>query len=288
MDTEITRLRTAYLLSVPLLVLLAVASAVGVFVAGFYPDTAWASAAMRGGDLITLVVVVPTLATALVLARRGSVRAELVWAGALGYTVYTYAYVTFGAEFNDLFLAHVAILSLAVWALVALLVRLERTATAALFGPRTPARIVALLLGGTAAVLGGLWGTAIVRQAVTGDPPFADVPLYAQHMVLATDLVVFVSPLVVATVLLWRRTFWGFVGGTVMALSGGLYLLNLMSAAFFQARADVPGVAAFSPGTLILALGYLAATVALLAFPAPVSAIAAVKEPVPVSRVGQS
>lgn len=261
-----TRRRVAFALTVPMLALTAVASAVGLFVTGFYPDIPWASAALRGGDLVTLVAVVPILTVALIFARLGSAQAHLVWAGALGYLVYTYAYVTFGADFNDLFLAHVAILALAIWSLVFLLSGLPQDAVA-LFGPRTPARIVAVFFGVVAAVLIGLWSTGAIRQAVTGDLPEGAAPPSALHMVYATDLVFFVSPLVVAAVLLWRRTLWGFVGGTVMALTGGLYLINLMSAAYFQARADVPGVAAFSAGTLLLAVAFLAAAIALQAFP---------------------
>ncbi|NUT36646.1 MAG: hypothetical protein HOV79_26630 [Hamadaea sp.] len=262
-----TRRAVAAALTLAVLVLAAVASAVGLLADGFYPDIPWASAALRGGDLVTLAVAVPTLATSLVLARRGSARAHLVWAGTLGYLVYTYAYVAFGAEFNDLFLAHVAILALAIWAVVFLLTGLPVEAVATVFGPRTPARTVAAFYCIVAAVLIGLWSSASLRQAITGELPDGVVPPSALHMVYATDLVFFVSPLVVAAVLLWRRTLWGFAGGTVMAVTGGLYLINLMSAAYVQAAADVPDVAAFSPGTLALAAAFLTAAVVLPAFP---------------------
>jgi hypothetical protein len=261
----VRRLRTAYVLSALTAALMAVAAPIGLFVPAFYPDYPWAAEALRGGDAVTLTVATPLLAAALVLAIRGSDRAQLVLGGALGYAVYNYAYVVFGAEFNDLFLVHIAILSLAVWALILLLAGLDAAALAARFGPRTPARTVATLFGAVAAVLAGLWTYSSLRQAVTGKLPGGAAPPAALHMVYATDLTFFVVPLAVATVLLWRGTRWGHLLGAVMAVTGATYLINLMSAAAFQAHAHVAGVAAFSPLSLALDLAFVAATITMLA-----------------------
>jgi hypothetical protein len=255
----------AYVLSALAALLMAVASVVGVAVRGFYPDIPWAAEAFRGGDLVNLLVGTPLLVTAMVVAARGSHRAILVWAGALGYTMYTYAYVVFGADFNALFLVHVVILSSAIWALICLFATTDIRMLATSFDSRTPARAVAVLLGGTAVTLAGLWSYSSLRQAVTGRLPGGAAPPAALHMVYATDLTFFVVPLGVATVLLWRRTAWGYVLGTVMAVMGASYLVNLMSAAAFQSRAGVTGVAAFSPFSLALDLAFAAAAAVMLA-----------------------
>jgi hypothetical protein len=261
--------RAAHVLSAVAAFLMAAASVVGVSVPGFYPDIPWAAEALRGGDLVNLLVGAPLLVAAMVVAARGSQRARLVWAGALGYTIYTYAYVVFGAEFNDLFLVHVAILSAAIWALICLLSATDVPAVAASFGPRTPARTVSVLLGSTTVVLAGMWSYFSLRQALTGRLPGGAAPPAALHMVYATDLTFFVVPLGIATVLLWRRTAWGYVAGTVMAVMGASYLVNLMSAAAFQAHAHVPGVAAFSSVSLALDLAFVAAAAAMLATMTP-------------------
>jgi hypothetical protein len=264
--------RAAYTLSILAAVLMAAASVVGVAVPGFYPDIPWASAALRGGDLVSLVVGTPLLVAAVVATARGSDRAHLLWAGALGYTVYTYAYLVFGAEFNDLFLVHVVILSAAIWGLIRLLSATDVRAVAARFGTRTPARTVSVLLGGTAVVLAGMWSYASLRQALTGRLPGGAAPPAALHMVYATDLTFFVVPLGVAAVLLYRRTAWGYLLGTVMAVTGAAYLVNLMSAAAFQAHAHVPGVAAFSVSSLVLVAAFAAAAVVMLATMTPPAA----------------
>ena len=109
----------AYVLSSTAALLMATASVVGVSMRGFYTDIPWAAEAFRGGDLISLLLTTPLLIAAMIVTARGSYRARLMWAGALGYTThYTYAYVVFGAEFNDLFLVHMVILSAAIWALI--------------------------------------------------------------------------------------------------------------------------------------------------------------------------
>jgi hypothetical protein len=257
--------RTAYVLAALTAGLMALAAVVGLFVPGFYPDYPWAAQALRGGDLVTLAVATPLLGVALVAAIRGSGRGQLVLGGALGYAVYNYAYIVFGAEFNDLFLVHVAILSLAIWALIVLLPSFDGAALAARFGPRTPARVVATLFGVVAAVLAGLWTYFSLRQAITGELPGGAAPPAALHMVYATDLTFFVVPLAVAAVLLWRRTRWGYLLGTVMAVTGATYLVNLMAAAAFQAHADVAGVTAFSPLSLVLDLAFAGAAGVLLA-----------------------
>ena len=89
------------------------------------------------------------------------------------------------------------------------------------------------------------------------------------HMVYATDLTFFVVPLAVSAVLLWRRTPWGYLLGTVMAVTGATYLVNLMAAAAFQAHTHVAGVAAFSPLSLALDLVFIAAGAGLLATMTP-------------------
>src|SRR3712207_6077735 len=80
--------RLATLLAATIALLAVVASAGGLFWAGLYRDNPLVTAAFRGNDLITLVVAVPGLISALFMARRGSARAELIGMGLLAYMLY--------------------------------------------------------------------------------------------------------------------------------------------------------------------------------------------------------
>lgn len=78
-----SKFRWSYLLSAIIAILIIVASAGGLFLTGLYRDNTWTSSQFRGSDLVRLVVAVPLLVAALILARRGSQRAQLIWLGML-------------------------------------------------------------------------------------------------------------------------------------------------------------------------------------------------------------
>jgi hypothetical protein len=242
------------------------ASAAGLFVQGLYPDARWAREALRGGDLVTLVIVVPVLIASMVLSARGSARARVVWIAMIGYSVYNYAYYVFGARFNDVFLLHIALLSASIFALACALPNLDMTALGARFGSRAMARSIGGFLVLVGIAQGALWIFLVLRFAVTGRL-LNDVPEEGQHLVFALDLSLLVPTLVLAGVLLFRRTSAGFVMGTAVSVFGAAYQLNLMTAGVFQANAEVPGVEAFPPEAILLTVGFAAASALLLLRP---------------------
>lgn len=141
------------------------------------------------------LVAVPVLVGALVRARRGSARAELLAACALAYAVYHYAIYVFGTAFNALFLAHVALLGLAAVALVLALRSLDVRDLAARLHPRTPVRRVSGLLAFLAVALGGMWTYYALRFAATGAAPAESklvLPMSAVHLGYALDLLLLV------------------------------------------------------------------------------------------------
>ena len=91
----------------------------------------------------------------------------------------------------------------------------------------------------------------------------ADIPADGMHLVFAIDTSLLVPALVMAGVLLWRRTTGGFVFGPTMLVMGAIYQVNLLVAGLFQANADVAGVKAFPPEGILLAIGFAAATAAM-------------------------
>ncbi|HYZ13659.1 MAG TPA: hypothetical protein VFA08_08660 [Actinomycetota bacterium] len=242
------------------------ASVLGIVIDDLYREAAWAREAFRGGDIVTLVLVVPVLITSLVLARRGSVRATVIWIGALAYSIYNYAYYVFGASFNDAFLIHIAIFSASIFALVMAASSVDVSSMAErLRGPR-----LARWIGGFLVLVGvgqgGLWVFIILRYVATGEV-LADIPVRGQHVVFALDLSLLVPALVVSGVLLWRRTPIGYVAAGIVSVMGSLVLLNLLLAAAFQANADVAGVKAFPVEGVAMTVGMVASALLLLVRP---------------------
>jgi hypothetical protein len=256
-------LRIAFVLSAFVAVLMGFASAAGLFASDLYLDGAWARQALRDGDLVTLFVVVPILTTAILLALRGSERAQAVWIGVLAYAVYNYAYYAFGATFNDLFLIHIALLSISIFPLVFVLPNLDGAAIAdRLHNPRR-ARWIGGFLAIVGVLQGALWLFVVLRNALTGEV-LHDIPVAGQHLVFALDLSLLVPSLILAGVLLWRQTPMGYVFGAVMCVMGALYQVNLMLAGVFQANGDVAGVKAFPPEGLFLTAGFVVSALLLM------------------------
>ena len=256
-------LRKVFRLSAAITILMVIASAAGLLIDGLYTDGAWAREALRGGDLVSLVLVVPLLIASLTLSARGSTRAKPVWIGMLGYTVYNYAYYVFGARFNDVFLLHIALLSMSIFALACALSSLDVAAIAARLRSVRAARWIGAFLVFVGIGQGALWIFLVLRFAVTGRL-LHDIPVEGQHLVFALDLSLLVPTLIVAGVLLYRRTAVGLVLGTAVSVFGAAYQLNLMLAGVFQANAGVPGVKAFPPEGILLTVGFVAASALLL------------------------
>jgi len=263
-DRVHTANRAASVLSVTIAAVMVATSAIGLLVPDLYDESAWAREALRGGDLVTLVLAAPLLIGSLWLAARGSRRARAVWIGMLAYAVYNSAFYAFGTSFNDAFLLHVALLSMSIFALACAIVGTDLVAISDAFRGVRVARWVGLFLVVVGGMQGALWLFVIARNAVTGEL-IADVPAAGQHLVFALDLVFLVPSLVLAGVLLFRRIPLGFLLGTAMAVMGAVYQVNMLAAGVFQDRADVAGATAFAPEGVGLTIAFTVAALVMLA-----------------------
>lgn len=108
-----------------------------------------------------------------------------------------------------------------------------------------------------------MWIFLVLRFALTGQL-LKDIPVSGQHLVFALDLSLLAPTLVLAGVLLYRRTAMGFVLGTAVSVFGAVYQLNLMLAGVFQENADVRGVKAFPLESILLTTGFVAAGLILV------------------------
>lgn len=258
-------LRWPDIVSAVIAVLMTFASLGGLFLPGLYRDNAWATAAFRGTDLATLLFAVPVLAVALVLARRGSDRARLVWFGVLAYNVYNYAFYLFGTTFNDFFLLYAGLESLSLITLV--------FAVPGMTAIRWPVRHgLARVVAGYMAVVGGMFAAMWAAQAAQflnhGTVPkvIGDSGLHTS-IVFALDLTLIVPAMLIGAVLLWRGHPAGVVLGVAMNVLGALYMAALAVAGAVQAHAGIGGASWAAPPYVELAITSLAACWLLLHAP---------------------
>src|SRR4051794_36124934 len=106
--------------------LMMIQALLGVVWPSAYRDPDWIKATWFGNDWITLLIAAPLL---LISGRRASAstRAELVWLGTVGYSVYNYAFYLFGAALNAFLPLYVITLGAAIVTLASGLARIEPT-----------------------------------------------------------------------------------------------------------------------------------------------------------------
>jgi len=215
--------RPSCVLSVIVAVLSAAVSVIGLRFPDVYRSKDWANGMSFGNDLVTLVVAVPLLAVAIIYSARGSVRARLLWLGALYYMVYNYAFYVFGIPVTRLYLPWIAIFVLAGFAFALGMGNLDVEAISRSFSPRTLRRPIAVYLSYVAAMVSFLWISRWVKFVLTGQVPDVNGSESAYQVIAAVDLSLLVSIQIPAAYLLWRRRPWGYVLGTVALVQGAIY-----------------------------------------------------------------
>lgn len=263
-DPRPSMLRAATVLSWIVVVLMATSGILTLMVSDLLgAETAWAREAFRGGELVTLLLAVPLLAGALVAVRRGSIRAQALWIGMLFYAVYNDAYAVFGTTFNDAFLVHIATFGASAFAVACAMPALDYARVADAFRQAKAAKGVGIFLVVVGIGQGVLWLFVLVRNTVTGEV-LHDIPVSGQHLVFALDLGLLVPTLIVSGLLLARRRPVGYLFGTAVAVMGAVYQINLLIAGVFQADAEVAGVKAFAPESVVLTVAFVVASLLML------------------------
>lgn len=235
-------------------VLAAVASAVGLFVPHFYRDPDVLVVQAYGQDLLTLAVAVPALAVTLVLARRGSRRAYVVWLGVTAYVCYTYLTYSLMTAFNELYLVYTMLLWLTLYTFVSGMARLDADRLAATVEDLDVRPYVAfeVLL---ALLVGVLWLAEIVPAMLAGTvPPSAADAGLPVNVIQSLDLGVILPAFLLTAHWLRRRRAWGYAFTVVLlakaATLGGAILAMVLTMSLAGQPAPLPQVVIFGAITL--------------------------------------
>lgn len=204
----------------------------------YYWDTVSSAAQMQANDLVTLVLGLPLLAASFWLALRGSLRGRLLLAGALGFILYTYITMCFGAHYNPLFLIYVALFSLSLFAFVLVMMSFDVSTLPAHFSEKLPRRAIAGLLLFAAAFLALAWLGRVAATFAPGAVPALDntTSMFIQVM----DLGIIVPVCVFSAVLLLRQRPWGYLLAAVGLLKFLTMGIAVSLMALNMARVGVP------------------------------------------------
>ena len=209
-------------------------------------------------DVLSLLVAVPVLLGSMWTTRRGSVRGLLLWMGMLFYLAYAYSYAVLGDRLAPLFLVYVAIVSMALYCLIYLLLSTDADAVKAHFSRYTPTTPAGAFVTFIALALGSVWVGMIIHDQVAGIPPTR-----VQLIVWPLDLIVAFPALFWGGLYLWRRNALGYVVGGIVLLKSAAEGLTLVLQTWVTVLMGGPGDA-LVPAYAIVGLGGLALLVAFL------------------------
>jgi hypothetical protein len=188
----VARITLADRLAVLALVAAAIASAVGLVIAGLYRDGAEMVRQAQAADLVTLFVVAPLLGLGLWRAWSGSPTGRLVAMGALGYLAYSYAIYAFSVVVNPMTPVHIAILGLSAWSVGLMASALDGATVARASRIRLPRRTSGGFLLLVAALFAMLWLGQIAGAVTSGTLPASigdlglpTTPIYALDLAFA-------------------------------------------------------------------------------------------------------
>lgn len=223
--------KAAFFLSVIILLLMVAASAGGLFIDDIYRDNFLVASGWYGNDWVTLILAVPAMAVSLILSKRGSRRAQLVWLGMLFYTLYNYAFYLFGAAFNSLFLLYVSLFTLSIFALIFGIYSLDVQEISEQFKPGTPVKAIGGFMAIVALFLGMFHIAVSMEYVFTEKLPEMIVVLdQSTNLISALDLSLTVSFGLLGAVLLWKRRAWGYVVAVIWNVKSAVYLTALSAA----------------------------------------------------------
>lgn len=204
----------------------------------YYWDTVSSAAQMQANDLVTLALGAPLLAISFWLTLRGSLRGRLLMTGTLGFILYTYITMCFGAAYNKFFLVYVALFSLSLFAFILSMMSFDLKTLPSHFSEKLPRSWIAGLLFFAAAFLSLAWlGRVAATFAPNAIPTLENT---TSMFIQAMDLGIIVPLCVMSGILLLRRVAWGYLLASVglmkfltMGVAVSLMSLNML-------RVDVP------------------------------------------------
>jgi hypothetical protein len=231
------RLTRPYLFASTLtLLLVVVATGVGLFVPEFYRDAEVLLPQLYGQDLLTLGIAVPALAGALYYAHQGSLQGYVVWLGVTGYLLYTYASYALLTAFNELYLVYVALFGLPLFTLIGGIVRIDPAALKETLDDHPVRGYVAFraLVAGLVALM---WLAEVGPASLAGtSPPSIAETTLPVPVIQSLDLGVVVPSFALSAAFLWTQRAWGYVFTGVLLVKGTALGLAVLAMIVFMLR----------------------------------------------------
>jgi len=209
---KFTHIKILWILTILLALSLTIVSVAGAFFPDTYERDHVSMAAQGAGqDLLDLFLVIPFLLLTFYLASRGNRSASLLYAGTLGYIMYSFVIYCFGVNFNQYFLLYCLTLGLSLYAFILVFSDLKQQKVETWFA-QAPVKLISVYLAFVALVFYVLWLKSLVPAILHNEIPkeVSDYHLLV-NPVHVIDLVFALPGLLIGSVLIWHRKGMGFI-----------------------------------------------------------------------------
>ena len=221
-------LRWAYLSSLLVALLTAVASIAGILTPDTIYPTAAAQQSFLANDVVNLFIGLPILLLSMWLARRETLIGLLFWPGALFYGLYNYLVYLFGVPLTWLYPLYLLIVTLSLYTTIALVAAVDGAAVKERLTGRVPER----LAGGILIGFGTLFALRVL--AVMAGALADQIPLAGPELGLLVADFILSGALLIGGILLWRRRPLGYVGGTGLLFQASMLFIGLIAVLILQ------------------------------------------------------
>ncbi|HSL43467.1 MAG TPA: hypothetical protein VK897_08545 [Anaerolineales bacterium] len=229
-------------------------------------DTPIGALSFQAADLITLFLAIPVLIISFVLYRQGSLRGGLLLTGALAYFLYNYISQGFGATYNNLFLVYTLLFSASLFGLILALASFDVQTFPEHFATTLPTRGIGVFLVVSGVILSLIWIVLSIVPALLENKAPLEAYYYTTFMTGILDIGVVAPALLVAGLLILRRTPLGYLLASTMLIFTSILGPNLTAGGIMQVLANVITIGqamAFTVPFVILALVAIGLTVRL-------------------------
>lgn len=205
--------RTILLLSIPLAVLVTIASCVGLFTPGFFAaETPNWQAQSTGQDMVDLFLIAPCLLISSILAYKNNRAAMMIWGGVVLYLCYTFTIYCFSIHFNRLFIIYCSALGLSFYSSLYFLFSIKDLPVETNPVKKKIARVFAIYFLFIAVAFYFLWLSEIIPAVIAGSVPesLKETGLFT-NAVHVIDLAVFLPGIFLTGILLLKGRSVAFI-----------------------------------------------------------------------------
>lgn len=204
--------KTYTLLTVAIAVLVISVSSAGIFVTNTYAKETRSWALQAIGQDIVNIISIPIFIASGFFAVRGSVRGLSVWLRILLFIIYAFVIYSFDVQYNSLFLAYVAVLSLSFYAFFGKMMSINLESFQKHFSTNTKAKHVGIFLMIIAILFYFQWLSQDIPAVLSNEAP-ADVTEIgiSTNPVHVLDLGFFLPAMIITSILLWKKSAAGYL-----------------------------------------------------------------------------